>query len=105
MTKSTLTGIVLDETLDVSIDELCVTCSQTSSWVVELVEEGVIEPIDPTESQWRFRGPNVARAQVAVRLQRDLQVNTPGIALALDLLDEIQGLRARLDRLARNEPK
>ncbi len=103
MTKSTLAGIVLDETLDVSVDELCVTCSATSSWVVELVEEGIIEPIDPAASEWRFRGPSITRAQVAMRLRRDLDINTPGIALALDLLEEIHGLRERLERLSASE--
>ena len=105
MTKTTLAGIVLDESIDVSVDELCVTCSATSSWVVELVEEGIIEPIDPAATEWRFQGPSVTRAQVAMRLKRDLDINTPGIALALDLLEEIHGLRQRLERIAAGDRK
>ena len=38
------------------------------------------------------------RARVAVRLTRDLELNTPGVALALDLLDEIHELRSQLAR-------
>jgi chaperone modulatory protein CbpM len=31
-------------------------------------------------------------------MQRDLGINTPGAALALDLLDELEQLRSRLRR-------
>jgi chaperone modulatory protein CbpM len=41
----------------------------------------------------------VRRVEIALRLQRDLQVNLAGAALALDLLEETQRLRARLQSL------
>jgi len=34
-----------------------------------------------------------------VRLSRDLEINTPGLALALQLLDQISDLRAQLVRI------
>jgi len=34
---------------------------------------------------------------MALRLSRDLEVNLAGIALALDLLDEITALKSRLE--------
>jgi chaperone modulatory protein CbpM len=36
------------------------------------------------------------RARLAVRLERDLEVNLAGVALALDLLEEIDRLRRAL---------
>ena len=36
------------------------------------------------------------RARVAMRLQSDLGINLAGAALALQLLDEIENLRARV---------
>jgi chaperone modulatory protein CbpM len=36
---------------------------------------------------------------LALWLTRDLEVNPPGVALALDLLDEIAALQARLQRV------
>ena len=39
---------------------------------------------------------SVVRVQKAQRLQRDLGVNLPGTALALELLDRIDALEARL---------
>ncbi len=50
-------------------------------------------------SQWRFPGVSVRRVRTVVRLQRDLGVNVAGAALAIELLDEINALRARLEAL------
>jgi chaperone modulatory protein CbpM len=52
-------------------------------------------------AQWRFRGSALRRTRLALSFARDLEVNPPGIALALDLIDEIDALRARLHRLGR----
>ena len=67
--------------------------------VVTLVEEGIVEPRGRDPARWRFQGVSVRRVRCAVRLERDLGVNVAGAALALDLLDELQLLRARLQRL------
>jgi chaperone modulatory protein CbpM len=56
------------------------------------VEEGVIEPAGRDETGWLFYGAALVRAQAALRLVRDLEVNWPGAALALDLLEELDRL-------------
>jgi chaperone modulatory protein CbpM len=96
MTSKTLTGIVLDEQVEVSVHELCRACSTSTEWVVELVDEGVIEPKGQEQSHWRFTGPSLLRARAAMRMQQDLRINLAGVALALDLMDEIESLRERL---------
>jgi len=98
MTKKTLSGILLDEHADLSLNDLCHACSQHEEWVIELVEEGVLEPIGSDHKEWKFPAASLQRARAAMRLQRDLSVNLTGIALALDLMDEIERLRARLNR-------
>ncbi|MDT3678258.1 MAG: chaperone modulator CbpM [Burkholderiaceae bacterium] len=52
-------------------------------------------------AQWRFSGSALRRARLATSLSRDLEVNPPGVALALDLIDEIDALRAMLHRMGR----
>ncbi len=47
-------------------------------------------------AHWRFGGASLHRAHAALRLQRDLEINLAGVALALELLDEIESLRMRL---------
>jgi chaperone modulatory protein CbpM len=96
-TKQTV--IVLDEE-EISLAELSRTCRVHAEWVMELVHEGVIEPrgvaVSAQTPQWRFAATTIVRVQKARRLQHDLGVNLPGVALALELLDRIDALESRL---------
>lgn len=92
MENSTLTGILLDEQI-LSLQEICEACSCRRTWIIELVEHGILEPLDSAHDEWRFTGSSLTRAHAARRLQRDLGINLAGIALALQLLDEIEVLR------------
>jgi chaperone modulatory protein CbpM len=84
---------LLDEQLLFTLREMCRICGVHAEFLLALVDEGVIAP-RPTEPQrWQFDGVAVVRVQRAVRLQQDLGVNLPGIALALELLDELEALR------------
>jgi chaperone modulatory protein CbpM len=87
---------ILEESEEVTLADLTRSCRVHAEWVLELVEEGVLEPIQPGGPQWRFAATSVVRVRKAQRLQRDLGVNLPGIALALELLDRIDALEARL---------
>lgn len=102
MTSTDITiiaGEMLDETFELSLAELCRTCRLPAERVIDLVDEGVIEPAGRDPGHWRFHGATVYRVQSVLRLQRDLGVNVAGAALALDLLDEIRELRMRLSRI------
>lgn len=94
-----LSGEVLDEGLELSLADLCRALSVSAESIVELVDEGLVEPLGKTPVHWRFRGISVRRARRALRLQRDLGVNLAGAALALDLLEELEIARIRLKRL------
>jgi chaperone modulatory protein CbpM len=50
-------------------------------------------------AEWRFVGVSLHRVRITRNLQRDLGVNTPGAALALELLEELEELRTQLRRL------
>lgn len=102
MTTKTLTGVVLDERYELTVTELCRACAGDDEWIVELVREGVLDPIDPRSNEWLFPGSSLARARTAMRLKRDLGINVAGVALALDMLEEIEHLRARLRRFERS---
>lgn len=90
---------LLDEQMELSLAELCRACSVHAETVLAMVEEGLLEPRGTAPAEWRFPGPAVRRVQVALRLQRDLGLNLPGAALALDLLEELEILRRRLQAL------
>lgn len=88
-------GIVLDEHVTFTLHEFCHACGVQTELVVEMVQEGVIEPAAMQEEEWQFHGNALVRARRALRLVRDLDVNWPGAALALDLMDEIERLHRR----------
>lgn len=92
-------GVLLDEAVEYSLSEICRTCDVHAEVVIELVEVGVLEPRGREPSQWRFSGQAIRRIERALNLQRDLEINLPGVALALELLDEIEQLRSRLRTL------
>ena len=102
MKTETLSGILLDEQSELSLNELSRACSSSAEWIIALVEEGALEPsaniAQLQQTQWRFSGSSLQRARTAMRLQRDLGINLAGVALAMDLLDEIEELRGRLRR-------
>jgi chaperone modulatory protein CbpM len=82
---------------DIAIDELCRICAVHVQYVAELVQEGVIAPnAGSAPDTWRFTTLQVRHAKIALRLQRDLGVNLAGAALALQLLDELETLRAQM---------
>ena len=95
-TPSEQSVVVLDEAEEITLADLTRTCRVHAEWVMELIEEGVIEPRGAGGPQWRFAATTIVRVQKAHRLQRDLGVNLPGIALALQLLDRIDALESRL---------
>ena len=95
--------VILDEAEEITLADLTRACRVHAEWVMELIEEGVIEPRGAGGPQWRFSATSIVRVQKAHRLQRDLGVNLPGIALALQLLDRIEALESRL-RSSGGEP-
>lgn len=96
MTRNTLNGILLDERIELTLPDLRNACSCSTEWVIQLVDEGVIEPRGNNRDEWRFAGSSLSRALTATRLKRDLGLNLPGVALALDMLDEIETLRVQM---------
>ena len=103
MTEITLTGVVLDEQTELSLTDLSQACSTSTEWVIELVQEGVLEPVGGQPTQWRFSGTSLKRAHTAMRLQTDLKINLAGVALALDLIEEIETMRERLHRFEQDD--
>lgn len=95
-----VTGFILEEQTELSLADLSQACAAQTARIVELVDEGVLAPAGGAAPEsWHFTGVHLQRARVALRLESDLGVNLAGAALALELLDELDNLRARLNRL------
>ena len=89
--------VVLDEAEEITLAELTRACRVQAEWVHGAGRGGrASSRVKPGGPQWRFAATTVVRVQKAHRLQSDLGVNLPGIALALQLLERIDALEARL---------
>jgi chaperone modulatory protein CbpM len=91
-----MTGTVVDDERGIPLATLCRACGLPVEAVAALVDEGILEPAGARRGRWRFPADSIRRARIALRLQRDLDLNIAGAALALDLLDHLEELRARV---------
>lgn len=94
-----LSGKVLEEESDVTLAELCEACAVHAGAVEAMVEEGIVAPTGGGQTRWRFSRSSVVRVRTVLRIQRDLHVNLAGAALAIELLERIEKLSARLRSL------
>ena len=97
--SNTLTGELLEDEAEVSLEQLCQACGLSEEEIVKLADEGIIDPVGHKPAVWRFYAVSLRRVRITRNLQQELGINTPGAALALDLLDELEELRTRLRRL------
>ncbi|MDP9137987.1 MAG: chaperone modulator CbpM [Pseudomonadota bacterium] len=93
-----VTGILVDEVTEMTIDDVARFCSVRREKIVELVSEGIVPAGGRGPEEWRFSGSTLARAGKAIRLEIDLEINLAAVALILDLLDEIEDLRRERGR-------
>jgi chaperone modulatory protein CbpM len=96
-TLSIAVGVCLSGEHALELEDFAAACGIEAAYVRLLVEEGLLAPAveQPT---WRFGGEELARARRICRLQRDFEANLQSVAVMLDLIDEIERLRAQLQR-------
>jgi chaperone modulatory protein CbpM len=97
-----MAGIIVDETTVYSLQEVSYSCGVSIEVIEDMIAHGLIEPKKTTHEQ-QFDSNAVRRMKIALRLQKDLGVNLPGAALALDLLHELQELRNKINLLERQQ--
>jgi chaperone modulatory protein CbpM len=95
-------AVVVEENLRFTLAELCRACGAESSLLTALVEEGLLQPSGSGPEDWQFAAGALSRARAALRLMRDLQLSVDALALVVELLDEIETLRAQLRRAGSN---
>ncbi len=92
--------IKIEVTYSFTLGELSDRAGVSPDFILELVDLGVLEPAGKGKSL-TFGASSLTRLQRARRLHRDLDVNLPGIAMCLELLDEVKQLRWELENMRR----
>ena len=102
--QSAQTGTIVSNKAELTIDDLCSTCGLSREKIVTYIAEGVIEPSGDAAVEWRFSQTTVVEVHRARRLEHDLGLNEAGIALAFDLMSQIDDLKRRLAHLEQGDP-
>lgn len=92
-------SVLLDDSGCLTLADISRACSTHAEWVIELVDEGILEPIGTESSSWRFNSASLTRARITHRLQTDLGVNLAGAALVIDMMEELEALRRQINEL------
>lgn len=90
-------GVCLTEDHTLELEAFAAACGIEAEFVHQLVDEGLVQPV-ALQPAWRFGGEEIARVRRICRLQRDFEANLQSVAVMLDLIDEIERLRAQLQR-------
>lgn len=96
-TTSITLGVCLADEHALDLEAFAAACGAEPAFVHRLVDEGLLQPAT-LQPAWRFGGEELARVRRIRRLQRDFEANLQSVAVMLDLIDEIERLRAALVR-------
>jgi chaperone modulatory protein CbpM len=96
-TSSIAVGVCLADEHALELEAFAAACGTEAAFVRLLVEEGLLAPAVERPA-WRFGGEELTRVRRIRRLQRDFEANLQSVAVMLDLIDEIERLRAQLQR-------
>ncbi len=103
--KVELTEVLwLDAQQELSLAELAALSGLSEAELRELVDYGVLVPVDLETEPPVFRADCVVIARTACRLRADFELDAPGLALALTLLGRIHDLEAQLRDLGARLP-
>lgn len=93
------TTLLSESIEEVTFDDVCTICHIHPDFIIELIAYGTIEPHGTSIKNWRFDPHQVHIIRTATRLHHDLEVNHAGIALAIDLLQQLRDLKNELNIL------
>jgi chaperone modulatory protein CbpM len=92
---TTVQSLVVEEHLVFSFAALCKASGADDAQVHGLVADGLLVPTGGGPNDWQFSGPSLLRARSALRLARELDISLHGAAIVMDLLAQIEMLKAR----------
>lgn len=91
-----LIGVLVDDEA-LSVDELARACACEPRWVLERIEAGVLECTVVHSGERRFASAQLVRARRLLALERTFGADAELAALTVDLIEEVESLRRRLE--------
>lgn len=93
--------IVADYEILLTREELCHICRISAAYMNDLLQYEIIHPVYHQQNEF-FDLSQLKRIKRAIRLQRDLELNLAGVALVLDLLEQMEGLRSEINLIEKH---
>ncbi len=93
----------MSETLfTISFDELCQHEGVESQYVIEIVEYGIVLPLNNEQGkddaeQWHFDTRSIYWLKKALRLHQDLEVDWVAVAMVIKLMKQKEALKKQND--------
>lgn len=85
-----------EEWFFLSLSEITTSFGVSTETVIEIIDEGIVSAKKNENDELLFDNEAIRRIRTVLQLHRDLGVNWAGAGLALELLKEIEHLRALL---------
>lgn len=97
MAKNMIVVTHVEENPEVTLEEVCELFHIPVEFVYEIIEQGVVEPVEPDAELLRFDETHLKRIKTIAHLHHDLDINVAGGALIVEMMEEMEAMRARLE--------
>lgn len=84
---------MLNDNVFYTTNAVCSSYQLKPDTISEMVDWGIAEPSGNKPEKWIFTHHDYVRIGRACRFNNDLEINIPGAALALQLIEDIVNLR------------
>jgi chaperone modulatory protein CbpM len=95
-------GVLVDETSTCSFSEVCQRFDISEELLIEIIEQGLFPHQSTPIEQIALDQKSLRKIESAIRLHKDLGINFPGVALAIELLEQIEQMRNELSILRKH---
>lgn len=99
---NTLIGVLIEEATTISFKEVCHKYAMPNELLLEMVEYGLFSSQTTKTEHLKLNQRDLRTIESAFRLHKDLGINLPGVALALELLEKIDKLNEELNVLRKH---
>lgn len=90
MDKETiLTGVLIERTATLTLIEVCDKYHIPKELLIEMLDEGLFSNQSTQPEAIALDQNALRRIEIAFRLHKDLELNLPGVVLAIELLEEL----------------
>jgi chaperone modulatory protein CbpM len=95
-----ITGVAIEESQSLTFEEFCQATNVSKEFIFEMIDYKLVQPQGNSPSEWRFDSLSLRRGRIAASFYHELEIPTmQGVALAVELLEEIEQLRQQIELL------